>query len=176
MAWEPWYQAVQEEAVVDNVRTIVARDFKQALDYFYTIEAALPTTDPRHLLDFQERTLGQVSGTVFPSLAIGPNRNASTEDDNQSRLNEAILFDSWIGVTDDTAENVTKRIMRYAGTYNAVLRTAAAKNMSDFFRNMSTEVWGVNLELEHIYGPIGKRESVHFRSVVIQGTLKIFER
>lgn len=176
MAWEPYYNAVQEEGVIDNVKTIVKRDFKDALDVFYPIEAALLETDSRFLRDFQERSLGQVSGSVFPSLALAPNRNASTESENQDRLNEAILFDSWIGVTDDSAEHVTRRIMRYAGTYNAVLRTAAAKNKADFFRNMSTEVWGVNLELEHIYGPIGQKQSQFFRSVVIQGTLKIFER
>lgn len=176
MPWEPYYNAVQEEGVIDNVLTIVTRDFKDALDTLYPIEAALPETDSRYLRDFQERTLGQISGSVFPSLAVGPNRNASTESESQDRLNEAILFDNWIGVTDDTAENVTRRIMRYAGTYNAVLRTAAVKNIPDFFRNMSTEVWGLNLELEHVYGPLGQRESLHFRSVRIQGTLKIFER
>ncbi len=176
MVWVPQYNAVQEEGLIDNVLTIITRDFKEALDVFYPIEAALTDTDSRYLRDFQERTLGQISGSVFPSLAIGPNRNASLEDDDQSRLNEAILFDSWIGVTDDTAEHVTQRIMRYAGTYNAVLRTAAAKNKADFFRNMSTQVFGLNLELEHVYGPLGQRESVHFRSVRIQATLKLFER
>lgn len=176
MVWTAYYNAVQEEGLVDNVLTIITRDFKAALDASYPIEAGLPETDSRYLRDFQERVLGQISGSVYPSLAIGPNRNASVEDADQSRLDELILFDSWIGVTDDSAENVTRRIMRYAGTYNAVLRTAAAKNMSDFFRNMSTEVWGLNLELEHIYGPIGLRDSIHFRSVRIQGTIKIHER
>lgn len=176
MVWTPQYSAVQEEGLIDNVLTIVTRDFKEALNVFYPIEKDLPESDPRYLRDFQERELGQISGTVYPSLAIGPNRNASVEDADQGRLDEVILFDSWIGVTDDSAKNVTRRIMRYAGTYNAVLRTAAAKNKRDFFRNMSTQVFGLNLELEHVYGPLGRRDSVHFRSVRIQGTITIHER
>jgi hypothetical protein len=173
--WSPAYNAVQEEGLLDNILTIVARDFKEALDVLYPIEAVLPVTDPRHLLDFQERSLGQIQRLVFPSLAIGPNRNASTEDADQAMLREAIRFDSWIGVTDDSDETVTRRVTRYAGTYDMVLRTAAKKNKSDFFRNMSAKVFGLVLELEHTYGPIGTENSVHFRSVKIEGTILINE-
>lgn len=175
MVWVPAYWAVQEEALIDNILAIVTRDFKAALDTFYVTEAALPETDPRYLRDFQERSLGQIQRLVFPSLAIGPNRNASTEDADQAMLREAIRFDSWIGVTDDGDETVTRRAMRYAGTYDAVLRTAAKKNKRDFFRNMSTQVFGLVLELEHTYGPIGSEDSVHFRSVKIEGTILINE-
>jgi hypothetical protein len=176
MVWVPVYNAVQEEGLIDNILTIVERDFKAALDVFYTIEAALPETDPRFLRDFQERSLGQIERIVFPSLAIGPNRNASTEDADQAMLREAVRFDAWIGVTDDTSSNVTRRIMRYAGTFDAVLRTAAKKNKRDFFRNMSTQVFGLVLELEHVYGPIGSQKSTFFRSASIQGTILINEQ
>lgn len=175
MVWAPAYFAVQEEGLIDNVLTIVERDFKEALDVFYPIEAELADDDPQYLRDFQERSLGQIEGLVFPSLAIGPNRNASTEDADQAMLREVVRFDSWIGVTDDSSANVTRRIMRYAGTYDAVLRTAAKKNKRDFFRNMSTQVFGLVLELEHVYGPIGKENSVYFRSVKIEGTILINE-
>lgn len=175
MVWVPAYNAVQEEGLVDNVLTIVTRDFKEALDVYYPIEAAFSDTDPRYLRDFQERSLGQIQRMVFPSLAIGPVRNASTEDADQAMLREAIRFDSWIGVTDDSAENVTRRIMRYVGTYDAVLRTSAKKNKTDWFRNMSVVVFGLVLELEHIYGPIGTEDSVYFRSAKIEGTILINE-
>ncbi len=175
MVWAPKYFAVQEEGLIDNILAIVTRDFKEALDVFYPIEKDLPETDPRYLRDFQERSLGQIQQLVFPSLAIGPNRNASTEDADQAMLREAIRFDAWIGVTDDSDENVTRRIMRYAGTFDAVLRTAAAKRKQDFFRNMSTRVFGLVLELEKVYGPIGTKQSMHFRSVLIQGTILINE-
>lgn len=176
MAWEPAYFAVQEEALIDNVIRIVRRDFKPALDVFYPAEAALPATDPRYLRDFQEHTLGQVQGLVFPSLSVGPNRNASTEDADQAMLREAVRFDSRIFVTDDSPSTVTQRIMRYAGTYDMVLRTAAKNTKSDFFRNMSVKVFGLVLELEHVYGPIGTDDSIFMRSVNIQGTILINER
>lgn len=176
MVWTPAYNAVQEEGLIDNILTIVERDFKDALDVYYPIEAALPETDPRFLRDFQERSLGQIQKLVFPSLAIGPNRNASTEDADQAMLREAVRFDAWIGVTDDSPATVTQRIMRYVGTFDAVLRTSAKKNKSDWFRNMSTVVFGLVLELEHIYGPIGSEKSIYFRSAVVQGTILINEQ
>lgn len=176
MVWVPAYNAVQEEGLIDNVRTIVQEDFKEALDVFYPIEADLDDTDPEFLRDFQEHALGQIEGNVFPSMAIKPVRNASTEDADQAMLREAIQFECWLGVTDDSAARVTRRIMRYAGTFNAVLRTAAKKNKPRFFRNMSAVVFGLVLDLEHIYGPVGRRESIYFRSVTIQGTILINEQ
>lgn len=174
--WEPVYFAVQEEALIDNVIRIVKRDFKEALDVLYPIEADLPKTDPRYLKDFQEHSLGQVQGLVFPSLSVSPNRNASTEDADQAMLREAVRFDSRIFVTDDSMATVTQRIMRYVGTYDMVLRTAAKKTKADFFRNMSVKVFGLVLELEHVYGPIGTDDSMFMRSANVQGTILINER
>lgn len=176
MVWTPAYNAVQEEALIDNVIRIVERDFKAALDVFYPIEAALSETNPRYLRDFQERVLGWAPALVFPSLAVKPSRNASTEDADQAMLREAIRFDSRISVTDDSVASTTQRIMRYAGTYNMVLRTAAKKTKADFFRNMSVTVFGLVLELEHVYGPFRTDESVFMTRVDIQGTILINER
>lgn len=173
MVWTPKFQAVQEEALVDNILTIVERDFKDALDVYYTIEAALPETDSRFLRDFQERTLGQIAKNVFPCLAIGPVRNASTEADAGDRLIEAHRIDVYVGVTDDSAANVTTRIMRYMGTLDAVLRSAPKR---DYFRNMSVQVFGLVLEMEHIYGPLGVEKSIFFRGAVMQLTITVNER
>lgn len=175
MTWSPAYFAVQEEGLIDNLLRIIERDFKAALDVFYPIEAALTDSDSAFLRDFQERSLGQIERNVFPSLAIGPSRNASTEDADQAMLREAVEFEMWLGVTDDSAAHVTRRIMRYVGTLDAVLRTAAKKSKADFFRNMSTVVFGLVLELEHVYGPIGAKNSVFFRSATIRGTILINE-
>lgn len=173
MPWTPKFQAVQEEALVANVLTIVTRDFKDALDYFYPIEAALPTDDPRHLRDFQERTLGQIVKNDFPCLAIGPNSNASSPDADQGRLIESVRIDNYIGVVDDSPATVTERIMRYVGTYDAVLRSA---RKADYFVNMSVQTFGFVLELEHVYGPIGTDRTAHFRGAQIQVTITVNER
>lgn len=175
MVWVPQYYAVQEEALVDNVLTIIERDFKQALDVFYPIEAVLPANDPRFLADFKERAVGQILRNEFPCLAIGPNRNASTEDAGQSHLIEAVRLDIYVGVIDDSPATVTTRIMRYMGTLDAVLRTAAVKRKSDFFANMSVMVFGLTLEMEHIYGPIGSEKPTLFRGAVLQLTIQIRE-
>lgn len=173
MVWTPKFFAVQEEALVDNVLTIIERDFKDALDVFYPTEAALTSSDPLFLKDFQERALGQILRNVFPCVAIGPNRNASTESDAGDRLSEAVRLDIYVGVTDDTPAHVTRRIMRYMGTLDAVLRSA---RKADYFRNMSTQVFGLVLEMEHIYGPIGSEKSVLFRAGILQVTISVNER
>ena len=177
MVWTPALNAVQEEGVIDNILFITERDFKEALDNFHPIEAALPETDPRFLQDFQEREWGGISGNVFPALAVGPRRGASTLADAGDRLRGAIEFNAWIGVIDDSRNNVGRRITRYANAFEMVLRTAALKNKRDFFRNMSVERFGLVLdEIEHEYGPIGSKTSVYFQSVIVSGTLIIHER
>lgn len=177
MAWVPAFNAVQEEGVIDNILFIVERDFKFALDEFHPIEAALSETDPRFLRDFQEREWGGISGNVFPALAVGPRRAASVLSDAGDRLRTAISFNAWIGVIDDSRNNVGKRITRYANAFEMVLRTAALKNKRDFFRNMSVQRFGLVLEeIEHEYGPIGTKTSVYFQSVLINGTLILNER
>lgn len=171
MVFVPKFQAIQEEALIDNVLTIVTADFKEALDVFYPIEAVLPEADPRFLRDFQERALGQIVKNVFPCLALGPNRNASTPSDAQDRLIEAVRLDAYIGVTDDSPSTVTTRIMRYVGTLDAVLRSA---RKARYFVNMSTP-FGFVLEMEHVYGPIGTEKSSLFRGAMVQITITVNE-
>lgn len=174
MSWVPRYQAVGEEGVIDNALFIVQRDFKNALDEYYPIEAALNPVDPQYLEDFQERTLGQIFRLQFPCLAIGPNRNATTESDARDRLEQAIRFDCYVGVTADSAANVTTKIMRYTNTLAAVFISALK---SDWRRNMSVQTFGIVLDgLEHVYGPIRERESVYYRDALLEATLLINER
>jgi len=173
MVWQAKYFAVQEEGVIDNALFIIERDFKEALDTFYVTEAALSPDDPQYLEDFQERSLGQIEKLNFPCLAIGPNRNAATEAAAQDRLNQAIRFDIYVGVTGDSAPRVTTKIMRYMGTLDAVLRSA---RKSDWKRNMSTITVGIVLEAEHVYGSVRDRESVYYRDALMQVTLVLNEQ
>lgn len=173
MSWVPKFQAVQEEGLVDNALQIIIDDFKLALDVYYPIEAALSPDDPQYLEDFQERALGQIQRLVFPTLAIGPVRNASTEPDGGDRLKEAVRIDIYVGVTADTAANVTRKIMRYICTLDAVLRSA---RKSRWFINMSVQVFGLVLEMEHVYGPIRERESIYYRDALLEVTILVNER
>lgn len=173
MVWAPRYFAVQEEGVIDNALFIIQRDFKEALDVFYPTEAALSADDPQYLEDFQEHSLGQIQKLNFPCLAIGPNRNAATESDARDRLQQAVRFDIYAGVTGDSAANVTTKMMRYMGTLDAVLRSA---RISDWKRNMSTIIFGIVLEAEHVYGSIRERESIYYRDALMQVTLTFNEQ
>jgi hypothetical protein len=173
VVWTPAFEASQEEDLVKNVRAIITRDFKAALDHRYPIEAALATDDPRYLKDFNERALGQILGNDFPSLAIGPNRGTAGDGPNGECLRENVLIDIHIGVTDDSPDTVTERIMRYRATMDIVLRSAP---ISDYFRNMSVDAFAFVLdEIDYFYGPLGK-ESAYFRGVLMQVPIKINER
>lgn len=178
MAFEPVFWAAQEEALIDNVLAVIERDFRAALDAFHPIEAALDPEDPRYLLDFRERALGQVLGNEYPCVAIGPLRNASNYSDGGDRLIENIELEAYIGVTDDSANNVTRRITKYVGAFNAVMYRAALKNKKDFFRNMSIQTFGLAVELEHIYESVrtNRDRSIYFRSAGIAITIRVSER
>lgn len=173
MPWVPKYFAVQEEGVIANALFIITRDFKQALDVFYSTEAALSPDDPQFLEDFQERSLGQIQRLVFPTLAIGPSRNAATESDAADRLKQAVRFDIYVGVTADSAASVTTKLMRYMGTLDAVLRSA---KKADWKRDMSAIIFGIVLESEHVYGSIRERESIYYRDALMQVTLAFNEQ
>lgn len=82
-------------------------------------------------------------------------------------------MDIYVGVTADSAANVTRKIMRYIGTLDAVLRSA---RKADWFVNMSVQVFGLVLEMEHVYGPIRERESIYFRDALLQVTILVNER
>lgn len=178
MAFTPVFWAAQEEALIDNVLFIVERDFKDALDAFHPIEAALDPEDPRFLLDFRERALGQILGNEYPSIAVGPLRNVSSYSAGGDRLIEGIQLEAYIGVTDDSANSVTRRITKYVGAFNAVMYKAALKNKKDFFRNMSIQVFGLVVELEHIYESVRSNsdKSIYFRSAGIAISIKVSER
>lgn len=165
MVWLPKFQAVSEEALVDNILVLVERDFKFALDYFYPTEG---------LDDFAERALGQVLGNEAPLLGIAPVRNASTQSDDAAYLTEALRVDLAVGVTDDGPQTVTRKIERYMRVLEAVLR---AGNKDDFFGTINTaRTFGFSLDCEHVYRQdIRTNTSIYFRDATLQLTVNINE-
>lgn len=178
MAFTPVFWAAQEEALIENMLAIVERDFKAAVDAFNPIEAALNPDDPGYFPDFRERALGQILGNEYPCLSIGPLRNQSSYSDGGDRLIERIELEAYIGVTDDSANSVTRRITRYVGAFNSVLYTAALRTRRDFFRNMSTQVFGLTVDLEHVYESVRTNQgrSMYFRSAGIAISITVNER
>lgn len=168
MAWTPKFEAVSEEALIDNILVLVTRDFKLALDYFY------PTA---RLEDFAERALGQVLGNEAPMLGIAPVRNASTLSDDGSHLQEALRVDLAVGVTDDGPQTVTRKIERYMRVLEAVLRRG---NKDDFFGTVNTlRTFGFSLDCEHVYWQdirLHRIQSIYFRDATLQLTVNIHER
>lgn len=173
MVWTPKFFAVQEEGLIANIFQIFERDFKEALDALFPIEAALDPDDPSYLPDFRERAWGQIVKNEFPCLAIGPNRTLSGDGPNEECIRQTVYPEIYIGVVDDSPENVTKRIMRYVNTAELVLRSAS---FADYSRDMSVVFFGFVLdEIEHVYGPIGQSQSALFRGAVLQPVFKFNE-
>jgi hypothetical protein len=155
--------AVFEGPIIDNTLTLITRDFKEAMDYYYLADA---------LPDFAERELGQIIGLQYPCLAITPRENRITEADDRSHLKEAARMNIYIGVNDDGPANVTRRIMKYVRVMNAILRTGRR----DFFTGMSNP-FEVVLDIVHEYGPVGgPSESVYFRGAIVGLSVNLRER
>lgn len=162
MVWTPQFSAVFEEPIINNALVVITRDMKPALDHFYAAD---------DLPDFAERALGQVLGNTTPALAIFPLSNPTEDADDSSHIIEAAQIGIYIGVEDDGPDTVTRRIMKYVRALDAVLRTGKR----DFFTNMSNP-FGVWLEVDHVYGPIGDRQSTLFRSARLELTVNLRER
>lgn len=175
MSWTPNANepsAVFEGPIIDNALTLITRDFKEAMDYYYPTQAALASTDPLFLPDFAERELGQIIGLQYPCLAITPRENRVTEADDRSHLKEAARLNIYMGVNDDGPANVTRRIMKYVRVMNAILRTGR----KDFFIGMSNP-FEIVLDIIHEYGPVGgPAESVYFRGAIVGLTVSLRER
>lgn len=174
-------EAKFEEPVILNTLAIVERDFKEALDYYfldsptYLIRYGLandvgPTGNDYP--DFAERELGQVIKNEFPCFAIGPRRNPTAGADDNSAMLEVPSFSNYIGVTGDSAADVTIKIMRYVKVFNAVVRSARNE-----LRAGLNNGFGLIIEsITHDYGPVGEEASIYFRAAFIEVTLSLRER
>lgn len=166
MVWSPnpnEPSANFEGPIIENCETVIVRDFKGGLDYYF------PGQD---LPDFAERALGQILGNEFPCLAITPRENDITEAADRSHLAEAARINIYMGVTGESPRDVTLKIMKYVKTMDGVLRSARR----DFFTGMSNP-FEVVLDIKHAYAPVGgPEESVYFRAALVELTVSLRER
>lgn len=164
MSWEPreGTQGVFERGVLLNTEAIVIRDFKQALDYYFPAE---------NYPDFAERVIGQIEKLEFPCLAIGPRDNPTQDATDLSHVIEGPRVDIYIGVIGESARDVTLKLTSYVQVMDSVLRNAKA----DFFTGMRNP-FGLILEIDHSYGPIGEADASYFRGAVLQLTVNLRER
>lgn len=164
MAWAQKFLSVRDEDLIANILAIIARDYAAAIAVLYPSQT---------LPDFAESSLGQVQGLAFPCLAIAPRSNASSPAEDEGHLAQAFRVDIYIGVTDDSASNVTIRIMKYMTTLGEVLRSATK---ADMFTGMASRTFGYVFESEWEYGPIGSNDNILFRSAQMQATITVRTR
>lgn len=166
MTWAARFNSVRDEDLIANMLTIIERDYKLALDVLY-VDEDLP--------DFpaDERSLGQAKGVNFPCLAIAPRTNASSPSEDFGHLGQAFRVDIYVGVIDDSANNVTNRIMKYMTTMGEVLRSATK---ADMFTGMAALTFEYVFESEWEYGPIGSNNNILFRSAQMQAVITVKTR
>jgi hypothetical protein len=164
MVFTPRFSARFEGPVIDNILTIIERDMKGALDYFYLAD---------DLPDFAERAIAEQTSMVYPLLVITPVSNQV--DWQEDRLFEPMRFDIFMGVIDSNANLVTRKIMKYVRALDAVLRSAAK---SDYFAGfIESTPFGMVIELTHEYGVQGRSETgQYFRPALLGLTVNINER
>lgn len=166
MAWgpKPSFSGVMEDLVVPNIKEIIVRDFKEALDYYFADD---------DFPDFAERTLGQVERKLFPLLAIGPVGNPAEESEDSARFTQPLRVALYLGVVADGNDAVTILIMKYVKVMHAVLHKATK---ADYFGVEADRVFGLVVNVEHLYNAIRSKESQLFRSATMILTLNFESR
>jgi hypothetical protein len=154
--------AMFEGPVTQNCLTILTRDFKEGLDYYYVGE---------DLPDFQERTLGPPMRNVYPCLAVEPHTNRVEEADDRSHLVEVVRVRLFMAVTADGPSKVSELIMKYVRVAHLVLQTGRR----DFFAGMSNP-FEVVLGFSHLYSPAGEDENIILRAAIVEVTVGLRER
>lgn len=146
--------------LIDNTLTIVRRDFKEALDYYFPAES---------YPDFREIAVGMLKEIVFPSFAVNPVDVDTIESEDGSWIAVQFTFDSYIGITANNDADATAKIQRYQGVIDAVYRKAE-KDFCDDISNAHE----MTIELSHEFGPRGvdRGRTLYFRSVITRGILR----
>lgn len=183
MAWQPnpaEPHGFFEGPIVGNCKTVLARDFKEALDYYYldsptyltrygTANAVGPTGED--LSDFQELVLGPALRNAFPCCGIEPRTNTANEAEDRSHQIEVCRVRLYMAVTHDGPDAVTERLFKYVRVAHLVLQHARA----DFFNGMSNP-FGVILDFEHAYDVVRGDETSISRAAAIEVTVSLRER
>lgn len=166
MVWTPNPQepsAMFEGPLLQNCLTILERDFKEALDYYY------PTED---LLDFQERSLGPPLRNIFPCLGVEPRTNDTEAADDNSHQLEAIKVQLNIAVTADGPDKVTDLIMKYVRVVHLVLQNARWELVT----GMSNPFGVVLVDFVHVYDWAREQNSIISRAAAVQMSVGLRER
>lgn len=169
MSWTPQFSACFEGPIIANVLTIVTRDMKSALDYFYQAD---------NLPDFAERSLGTEKGLEFPILVIGPRSNLVDTVDDDSHLIEPIIVELKIGVTADSSDLAMTKIMKYVRALDAVLRSASKADYCANMTNSTNVPFAFMVDVTHTYGPLGANDSrtTYFKPASLELILNFRER
>lgn len=156
------FNATLESTLIDNILALVTRDMKLALDHFYAADA---------LPDFKEKTLGAFLSLNFPALMIDPTGNDISQADDDSRLDNVLRVALFIAVTDTDESKTTRRLMKYLGCLDSVLRSAAHTDYTS-----GTGMFVLTTEVTHQYGPLGKGNGYYMRPASLTLQLKYSER
>lgn len=172
MTWAPsqFSSVLLEEAIIRNIFSFVARDFKEALDYYYPDE---------NYPDFAESSLGKAKGNEFPLLVINPRSNLIEQSVDDARTTQPFRIESRLGVIADSDEAVTNLIMRYTGVYGEVLRAAGEFGVAkrDYFAGVDpARITTPRITVEHAYGPWGSNNLEFFRPSAVELTITFDQR
>lgn len=165
--------------MTDNTLKIVKDNFKSAIDVLYPTEAALLSTNPAFLKDFQNRTFGDFMRLAFPALIADLVDGSDEESGDGSRDDEEVRIQLLVAVTDTDGANVTRRLAKYVRALRVVLMTAS---QADYLQGVdSTLQMGFTSKLSRKYLPIGKgkdeTESLgYMRACELTLTLNFSER
>lgn len=183
MVWIPNPQEPHgffEAPVVQNCLTIIERDFKEALDYYYLDSPTYLTrygqtndvgASGEDLPDFQERSLGPAMRNVYPCLGVEPHANRTEEADDRSHILEVVRIRLYMAVSGDGPNATTTKLMKYVRVAHLILQNARR----DFFTGMSNP-FEVVLGFEHAYDLVRGDESIILRAAAIEVSVGIRER
>jgi hypothetical protein len=165
MAFAPRFQEASDSLIVDNYLTIIQRDAKPALDYYYLAD---------NLPDFALRTLGQFVRGPWPTIAVAPRRNTSLETGDGNWIDETLRVAGVMAVVDTDPAEVTRLAMKYMRAVKSITRSASVADWSAGFP--ANTLFSVVPDITYEYGEIGKNGEGFEKIVTIDLTLKFNER
>lgn len=169
MPWTPKFSACFEGPIIDNVKAIIIRDMKAALDHFYAAD---------NLPDFAERSLGTEQGLEFPILVIGPRSNPVETVADAARLVQAQTVELKVGIVADSSDEAMRKIMKYVRALDSVLRSAHKNDYCANMTNGNNVPFGFSIDVTHEYGPLGANDNrtTYFKPASLTLTVNFNER
>jgi len=157
------FQESAEAEIIDSILTVVHRDFKDALDYFYVAD---------NLPAFAVMTLGDISVFNYPLLVVGPERMTSVEADSGEYLNQDLKVGAGVVVQDSSVALVKRKAMKYVRAFKAVLRTATTADLFPATNLMFDHI----IDIDHQYLRHGTKETLYTQPVEFEITFRFGEK